>query len=171
MYNPKSLLADEFIDHQEILDTLAYADQNKNNIELIESILEKARPRKEGNNTYCAGLTHREASVLLACEDETMIQKMYDLAEEIKKAFYGNQNLTTLTIGANVTTIEQYAFAKCPKLKKITIKSKKLSVMEKRAFYKIKSTAYMYAYKSKLTTYQNLLKKSGVSTKVVLRAI
>ena len=91
MYNPKSLLADEFIDHQEILDTLAYADQNKNNIELIESILEKARPRKEGNNTYCAGLTHREASVLLACEDETMIQKMYDLAEEIKKAFYGNR--------------------------------------------------------------------------------
>lgn len=91
MYNPKSLLADEFIDHKEILDTLAYADQNKNNIELIESILEKARPRKEGNNTYCAGLTHREASVLLACEDETMIQKMYDLAEEIKKAFYGNR--------------------------------------------------------------------------------
>lgn len=91
MYNPKSLLADEFIDHQEILDTLAYADQNKNNIELIESILEKARPRKEGNNTYCAGLTHREASVLLACEGETMIQKMYDLAEEIKKAFYGNR--------------------------------------------------------------------------------
>ena len=91
MYNPKSLLADEFIDHQEILDTLAYADQNKNNIELIESILEKARQRKEGNNTYCAGLTHREASVLLACEDETMIQKMYDLAEEIKKAFYGNR--------------------------------------------------------------------------------
>lgn len=91
MYNPKSLLADEFIDHQEILDTLAYANQNKNNIELIESILEKARPRKEGNNTYCAGLTHREASVLLACEDETMIQKMYDLAEEIKKAFYGNR--------------------------------------------------------------------------------
>lgn len=91
MYNPKSLNADEFIDHQEILDTLAYADQNKNNIELIESILEKARPRKEGNNTYCAGLTHREASVLLACEDEVMIQKMYDLAEEIKKAFYGNR--------------------------------------------------------------------------------
>ena len=91
MYNPKSLLADEFIDHQEILDTLAYADQNKNNIELIASLLAKARPRKEGNNTYCAGLTHREASVLLACEDETMIQKMYDLAEEIKKAFYGNR--------------------------------------------------------------------------------
>lgn len=101
----------------------------------------------------------------------TISNVTYKVVSVAEKAFYGNQNLTTLTIGANVTTIEQYAFAKCPKLKKITIKSKKLSVMEKRAFYKIKSTAYMYAYKSKLTTYQNLLKKSGVSTKVVLRAI
>ena len=57
MYNPKSLKAEEFIDHQEILDTLAYADQNKDNVELIDQILNKARERK--------GLSHREASVLL----------------------------------------------------------------------------------------------------------
>ena len=62
MYNPKSLIADEFIDHQEILDTLAYADANKNNKELIESLLEKARPRWTNGQLNCTGLTHREAN-------------------------------------------------------------------------------------------------------------
>lgn len=83
MYNPKSLRAEEFIDHQEILDTLAYADENKDNLELIDSLLEKAKKLK--------GLTHREASVLLACENEEKINEMYDLAEQIKKDFYGNR--------------------------------------------------------------------------------
>lgn len=83
MYNPKSLKAEEFIDHQEILDTLKYADENKDNLELVDSLLEKAAQLK--------GLTHREASVLLACENEERIQKMYALAEQIKKDFYGNR--------------------------------------------------------------------------------
>ena len=83
MYNPKSLKAEEFIDHQEILDTLKYADENKDNLELIDSLLEKAKNLK--------GLTHREASVLLACEDEERTQRMFDLAEQIKKDFYGNR--------------------------------------------------------------------------------
>ncbi len=83
MYNPKSLKAEEFISHEEILDTLKYADENKDNMTLINEILEKAKLRK--------GLTHREASVLLACEDEEVTQKMYDLASQIKKDFYGNR--------------------------------------------------------------------------------
>ncbi len=83
MYNPKSLKAEEFIDHQEILDTLKYADENKDNLELVDSLLEKAKNLK--------GLSHREASVLLACEDEDRIQRMFDLAEQIKKDFYGNR--------------------------------------------------------------------------------
>lgn len=91
MYDPKSLNADEFIDDAEIRETLAYADANKNNIELIDSILEKARPRRTDKGTFCSGLTHREASVLLACEIPEKVQQMYDLAEEIKKAFYGNR--------------------------------------------------------------------------------
>ena len=91
MYDPKSLKAEEFIDHVEILETLDYAEKNKNNKELIEQILEKARPRKTARGTECAGLSHREASVLLACEDPELICKMYTLAEEIKKAFYGNR--------------------------------------------------------------------------------
>lgn len=83
MYNPKSLKAEEFIDHQEILDTLAYADANKNNVALVDEILNKARERK--------GLSHREASVLLACDIPEKVQELYALAEQIKKDFYGNR--------------------------------------------------------------------------------
>ncbi len=90
-YNPLSLKAEEFISDEEILDTLRYAEENKNNIELIDAILEKASPKKDGNGLHCPGLTHREASVLLACEIPEKIEKMYKLAEEIKQAFYGNR--------------------------------------------------------------------------------
>ncbi len=83
MYNPKSLKAEEFISDEEVLATLDYAEENKNNIELIDSILEKARERK--------GLSHREASVLLACDIPEKQAEMYDLAEQIKKDFYGNR--------------------------------------------------------------------------------
>ena len=91
IYNPKSMKAEEFINDGEILETLEYAEKNKNNIELINSILDKARPVKIGNETRCAGLTHREASVLLACEIPEKVEEMYRLAEEIKLAFYGNR--------------------------------------------------------------------------------
>ena len=68
MYNVKSLKAEEFISDKEILDTLAYADANKDNVELIDQIIEKARARK--------GLTHREASVLLACQIPEKIEEV-----------------------------------------------------------------------------------------------
>ena len=91
MYDPKSMYADAFINHEEIIETLAYAQKNKDNIALINEILDKARPQKEGNSTVCAGLSHREASVLLACEDKEILEKIYALAEEIKLAYYGNR--------------------------------------------------------------------------------
>ena len=90
-YNPKSLKAEEFIHDGEIRETLAYAEQNKNNVVLIDEILEKARPQKTATGTVCRGLTHREASVLLACEIPEKVQEIYRLAEEIKLAFYGNR--------------------------------------------------------------------------------
>ena len=91
VYNPKSMVADEFINDGEILETLAYADAHKNDVELIDQILEKARPRKTETGCVCAGLTHREASVLLACDIPEKVQRMYEIAEEIKLAFYGNR--------------------------------------------------------------------------------
>ena len=90
-YDPKSLKAEEFINDAEIRATLAYAEEHKNDFELIDSILEKARPVKNGNGYTCAGLSHREASVLLACEDPERIARMFDIAEEIKLAFYGRR--------------------------------------------------------------------------------
>ena len=83
MYDPKSKCADNFIDHEEIMETLAWAEKNKKNEELIGEILEKARLRK--------GLSHREASVLLACELPSANEQIYELAEQIKKDFYGNR--------------------------------------------------------------------------------
>jgi len=83
LYNPKSKKASEFISHEEILETLEYAEKNKGNIELIDKIIEKAKERK--------GLSHREASVLLACEIPEKIEECYKLAEQIKKDFYGNR--------------------------------------------------------------------------------
>ena len=91
MYDKKSLKAEEFINHEEVLRTLDYAEKNKNNLELIDKILEKARPVKNGRETFCKGLTHEEASVLLACEDKNVLQRIYALAEEIKHAFYGER--------------------------------------------------------------------------------
>ena len=83
MYNPKSLKAEEFISHGEVMDTLAYAEKNSRNTELIDQIIQKAKLRK--------GLTHREASVLMACELPDRLQEIYALAEQIKKDFYGNR--------------------------------------------------------------------------------
>ena len=83
MYNKNSPRAEAFIDHQEILDTLAYADANKGNRDLITAIMEKAKLRK--------GLSHREASVLLACELPDKNQEIFCLAEQFKKDFYGNR--------------------------------------------------------------------------------
>lgn len=83
MYNSKSSKAEEFIDHQEILETLDYAQANKQNLALIDEIIEKAKFRK--------GLSHREAAVLLDCDIPEKNQEIYALAEQIKKDFYGNR--------------------------------------------------------------------------------
>lgn len=75
MYLPNSTKAAEFLCHEEVMQTLAYAQENKNNLPMIQEILAKARLQK--------GLTHREASVLLACPSETVWEELYQLAEAI----------------------------------------------------------------------------------------
>lgn len=82
-YNPKSSKAEEFINHQEVLATLEYAAENKNNVELIDEILKKAATHK--------GLSHREAAVLLECDIEEKNQEIFALAKKIKEDFYGNR--------------------------------------------------------------------------------
>ena len=82
-YNPKSGIADEFINDAEILDSLAYAEANKSNKEVIDAILKKAGEMK--------GISHREAAVLLECDLEEENQKIEKLAKEIKERFYGKR--------------------------------------------------------------------------------
>ena len=83
MYNPKSSKAEEFICHEAVLASLEYASQNKNNVEVIDKILEKARLKK--------GLSHREAAVLLDCDIKEKNDEIFALAEQIKKDYYGNR--------------------------------------------------------------------------------
>ena len=83
MYNPKSSKAEEFINHEEILSTLAYADEHKHDKALITEILAKAKLEK--------GLSHREASVLLACDIPELNEEIFALAKKIKDDFYGDR--------------------------------------------------------------------------------
>ena len=83
MYNLTSKNADDFINHEEIIDTLDYAEKNRNNTQLIKDIINKAKQKK--------GLTHREASILLLCEDNEIIEEIFKLAKQIKEDFYGNR--------------------------------------------------------------------------------
>lgn len=105
MYDAKSMKAEEFIDHNEIMATLEYAAANKNNAALISKIIEKAKLRK--------GLSHREAAVLLDCELEDKNQEIYALAEQIKRTFTATASLclrrctfltTALTAACTVRT-------------------------------------------------------------------
>ena len=82
-YDPKSAKAEEFIHHGEILETLEYAKENKSNRPLIQSLLERAAD--------CKGLTHREAAVLLECDQEDLNEQMFSLAKKIKEELYGKR--------------------------------------------------------------------------------
>ncbi|MDR0554010.1 MAG: [FeFe] hydrogenase H-cluster radical SAM maturase HydG [Treponema sp.] len=83
MYDPKSARAEEFISHDEMRETVEYARRMKDDLAAVDRILEKAREQK--------GLTHREASVLLACDDGEKTREIFSLAYQIKQEFYGNR--------------------------------------------------------------------------------
>ena len=83
MYDKYSKKATEFIDDQEIRDTIAWAEENKGNLELINRIIDKTDELK--------GLSHREAALLLCCEDEHALKRIYEQATKIKQEFYGNR--------------------------------------------------------------------------------
>ena len=83
MYNPLSSHAEEFIDHAEVLESLDEAARESRNPERVQQILEKA--------ALCKGLTHREAAILMDCDDPGLEEKIFALAAEIKRKFYGNR--------------------------------------------------------------------------------
>ncbi|WP_291636004.1 [FeFe] hydrogenase H-cluster radical SAM maturase HydG [Clostridium sp.] len=121
MYNCKSKNATEFIDDGEILSTIAYAEENKRNRELIDSLIERAKD--------CKGLTHREAAVLLECDLEDEKEKMFKLAKEIKHKLYGNRIVIFAPLYLSNYCINGCVY--CPyHLKNKTIHRKKLTQEE-----------------------------------------
>lgn len=123
MYKIDSSKAEEFICHEEILDTLDYAQKNRNNHALIRELIEKART--------CKGLNHREAAVLLECEDADLLEEIYALAREIKQKFYGNRIVMFAPLYLSNYCVNSCTY--CPyHVKNKTIARKKLSQDEIR---------------------------------------
>ena len=131
-YNVKSMKAEEFISDAEIRETLEYAEANKNNVELIDSILEKAKPQKTATGYVCAGLTHKEASVLLACEIPEKVDEIFKIAEDIKLKFYGNRIVMFAPLYLSNYCVNGCVY--CPyHLKNKTIARRKLTQEEVKA--------------------------------------
>lgn len=123
MYKIDSSKAEEFICHEEILGTLDYAQKNRNNHALIRELIEKART--------CKGLNHREAAVLLECEDADLLEEIYALAREIKQKFYGNRIVMFAPLYLSNYCVNSCTY--CPyHVKNKTIARKKLSQDEIR---------------------------------------
>ncbi|MGL5329183.1 MAG: [FeFe] hydrogenase H-cluster radical SAM maturase HydG [Peptostreptococcaceae bacterium] len=121
VYDAKSSIATEFINHEEILETLELAKANKNNKDIIKNIIKRA--------SDCKGLTHREAALLLECEDEELIQSMFKLAEDIKQKLYGNRIVMFAPLYLSNYCVNGCVY--CPyHLKNKTITRKKLSQEE-----------------------------------------
>lgn len=124
MYDVKSPNAAEFIDRKEVEDTLKYADEHKNNRELIEDIIEKARA--------CKGLSHRDALLLLDCDIPELNEKIFALAKEIKQKFYGSRIVMFAPLYLSNYCINGCVY--CPfHMKNCHIRRKKLSQEEIRA--------------------------------------
>lgn len=118
MYRADSKNAEEFISHDEILDTLKYAEENAGNRELISSIIEKARA--------CKGISHREAALLLECNDQELLEEIFSLAKEIKQKFYGNRIVMFAPLYLSNYCVNSCVY--CPyHIKNKTIVRKKLS--------------------------------------------
>lgn len=124
MYNPKSLKAEEFINDEEILDTLSYARENSKNKELIDEILNKAEEMK--------GVSHREAAVLLECELPEENERIFQLAKKIKDRFYGNRIVMFAPLYLSNYCVNGCTY--CPyHMKNKHIRRKKLTQEEVRA--------------------------------------
>lgn len=118
MYRADSKKAEEFISHDEILDTLKYAEENAGNRELISSIIEKARA--------CKGISHREAALLLECNDPELLEEIFSLAKDIKQKFYGNRIVMFAPLYLSNYCVNSCVY--CPyHIKNKTIARKKLS--------------------------------------------
>ncbi len=120
-YDVSSTQAEEFISDEEIRASLAYAEENKNNLALIHQILDRAKDKK--------GLSHREAILLLDCPDEMVKERIFSLAKDIKDAIYGNRIVLFAPLYLSNYCVNSCVY--CPyHIKNRTITRKKLSQEE-----------------------------------------
>lgn len=123
MYNPNSSKATEFISHDEILDTIAFARKKSRDLAYIDSLIDKSRDSR--------GLSHREAAALLECDDPERVARMFDAAREIKERFYGNRIVMFAPLYLSNHCVNGCVY--CPyKLKNKTIHRRKLTQDEIR---------------------------------------
>lgn len=115
--------------------------------------------------------SNAEARTISIPKTVTVNGVKYSVSSIGDEAFESNTNLTTLTIGANVSSIGSRAFYRCKKLSSVKISSKKLGTIGDKAFYGIQNNALFSAYRSKLKSYQSKLKSSGINTTIRLKAI
>ena len=121
MYNPSSPHAGEFIDHAEILETLSEASRESRDPSRVREILEKA--------ALCKGLTHREAAILMDCDDPSLEKELFSLASKIKHRFYGNRIVLFAPLYLSNYCVNGCVY--CPyHLKNKTIPRRKLSQKE-----------------------------------------
>ena len=121
MYKPQSVHADEFIDHQEVLESLEEARRESANPQRVLQILEKA--------ALCKGITHREAAILMECQDPQLEEKIFALAAQIKQRFYGNRIVLFAPLYLSNYCVNGCVY--CPyHYKNKTIPRKKLSQQE-----------------------------------------
>jgi 2-iminoacetate synthase len=122
-WQPHSKKAEGFISHEEILASLDYASRVKDDMALIDGILAKARETK--------GLSHREASALLACDNPDKVQEIFDLAFDIKQQFYGNRIVLFAPLYLSNYCVNGCLY--CPYHQKSDMARKKLTQEEIRA--------------------------------------
>lgn len=95
--------------------------------------------------------------------------KTWKVTSVAANALKGNKKMESLTIGKNVRKIGKNAFANCRKLKKVTIKSKKINTIGKNAFKNINKKATVKVPKAQKKKYAKLLNKAKLSKKVKIK--
>ncbi|MCD8019748.1 MAG: leucine-rich repeat protein [Clostridiales bacterium] len=92
--------------------------------------------------------------------------KTYKVISIADNAFSGNNTLTKVIIGKNVTSIGTKAFANCKKLKTVTFKTSKLKTIGKQAFKGDKKLTKITLKSNKITknSVKNALKGSSIKT-------
>lgn len=96
----------------------------------------------------------------------------YKVTSIEKKAFGTGKKIKTIILGKNVKTIKKDAFAGCKTLRKIIVKTKKLTkkTVAKKAFRGVRKNVRIIVPKKKKQAYRKLFYQRGLNKKVKIRS-